>query len=263
MEIFLGSAAGAEPGCAGSCGNLEDISRSLPSPAAARNSQEGLDPPRLPASPLRSADCSRSQAAPGRQSPNYRCQTASRGVDVTAPLPAMTQSPSPGGSGACQDPQGFFSALKVTPGTFLGDEGMEEAPGALCCGHRGVEQLRGLLKGLALHTGQNSFHPSFHPGMGAVPEPGREFPGAAAQLQPLPPHLTFPISQGGRSCRRGAKPWAAPMGAPLLSSTSTEGLPALVIHGSCFLLRKVEVCILLPSSTSGKEDFFSPRYEII
>lgn len=97
------------------CWQLPEPGRHLKVFAFSSGCQEfpgGLDSPphspRLPASPVPGADCSRSQAAPERRSPNYRCQTAGKGGDVTAPLPGMTQPPSPRGFWSVPGHGGFF-----------------------------------------------------------------------------------------------------------------------------------------------------------
>lgn len=152
--------AGARPGL---CWQLRDPGRHLkvfPFSSGCQEFPGGLDParsPRLPASAVPGADCSRSQAAPEQRSPNYGCQTASKGVDVPAPLPGMTQPPSPRGLWSVPGPGGFFQPGKwpqtLSPG-FKGCRNPRASLEVSAAGHRGVKQLRGLVKGLVLGTGQ-------------------------------------------------------------------------------------------------------------
>lgn len=144
---------------------------------------------------------------------------------------------------------------------------MQEPPArlgwSLVRGTGGLEQLRGLIKGLAQDTGQagSTARGGSYPGVrfGNSRGFGNARDALPSWHSPSPCHsipFPLPVFPSPRSCRRGAKPWKAPMGAPLLSNPGTEGISALGIHGSCFLLWKVKVCILLPSPKSGKGDFF-------
>lgn len=105
----------------------------------------GLGPPPLPAALCQppaphvpGADCNRSQATPKQESPNYPCQTATKGADVTAPLLGMAQPPPRWGLQSLSGAQGF-----PQPGTWPWPDppGLKGTPqptrGTLCCGAQG------------------------------------------------------------------------------------------------------------------------------
>lgn len=110
-------------------------------------------PPTPPRTPVPGVDCNCSQVAPEQESPNYPCQAAAKGADVTAQLPGTAQPPPRRGLRSEPGSRGLFPALVRPPGAE-GDAEPRSPPGELsAAGHRGDKQLRGLIKGLALDTG--------------------------------------------------------------------------------------------------------------
>ena len=116
--------------------------------------------PRIP--PVPGADCNCSQAAPERESPNYPCQAAAKGVDVTARLLGTAWPPPQQGLRGVPGPSGF---PQVGASPWPGPPGLEgearpcSPPGEpSAAGYKGVKQLRGLIKGFSTRYGDGR-HP--------------------------------------------------------------------------------------------------------
>lgn len=174
-----------------------------------------------------------------RQSPNCRCQTAGKGVDVTAPLPGMTQPPSPR---ELLDLEAFSSPESDPSHFFLVVRGVQEPPAqpgrCLLRGTGEFKQLRGLIKGLGLDTGQAECTAWD----GNCPGAREGIPGGLGMLGTLCHRGTAPSRSlclfshppgaAGEVLNPGQHPWV-----PFCSAIpALRGPPAPGSHGSCFLL---------------------------